>query len=217
MTKNYLGKFALIALLATFIGGSASAATLNGALTAEDFGVMDQSNVSGYTAGFRLGDADFDDVESITVRLYSGNRLLQTNTATDKIEDLTGSQFSTPFDVFGTFDYEADGYWDNEREHEYGQNLVPTKVVAKVELENGKIMTATNTTLTGDPDTIFPDETTPPSSKDQCKKGGWMGLLGFKNQGQCVKASVHASASLHVDKDHDKDHDDEDDEGEDED
>lgn len=207
--KNFIGKLSLFALLLIGLAGSASAATLSGtvdaSLVAEDFGVMNQSNVKGYTAGFRLeGNADFDDVEEITVRLYSGNRLLQTNTSTDKVEDLSGSQFSTPFDVFGSFDYEADGYWENDREHEYGQNLIPTKVIAKVELENGVTLTATNTTLTGDTDTIFPDRDEKPGSKNECKKWGWRNFFGFRNQGQCIKYSHHAWLSLHLNH-HDKD------------
>jgi hypothetical protein len=29
-----------------------------------------------------------------------------------------------------------------------------------------------------------------PTSKDDCKNGGWM-AFGFKNQGQCIKAVNH--------------------------
>ena len=34
----------------------------------------------------------------------------------------------------------------------------------------------------------------PPTSKDQCKHGGWQTFNNpsFKNQGQCVKYAVHA-------------------------
>lgn len=129
-----------------------------GTLNAEDFGVMDASGVKGYTAGFGLTDATFAGATSVVTQLFSGTTLLQTNTAIIPMfnANITGTQFSSPFDVFGTFDYVADGYWTNTRGAEYGQTLTPTKVVATVTLANGKIVTAENTNLTGDPATIFP-------------------------------------------------------------
>lgn len=163
---------------------------LPGTLNAEDFGVMDMSGVKGYTAGFGLDDATFEDVQSVVIKLYSGSTLLQTNTATSKVGDeITGSQISSPFDVFGTFDYEADGYWVNERESEYGQNLIPTRVTVTVTLENGKVVTAENTNLTGDPSSIFPETPPAPTAKDECKALGWKTFTSpvFKNQGQCIK------------------------------
>jgi hypothetical protein len=30
-----------------------------------------------------------------------------------------------------------------------------------------------------------------PTSKDQCKNGGWRGFQGFKNQGECVSFVAH--------------------------
>lgn len=129
---------------------------LGGGIVAEDFGVMNQSGVLGYTAGFHLTDETLAGVQSIVVKLYSGNDLLQTNTATAKIHTLSGSQFSSPFDVKGTFNYAADGYWVNVRESEYGLTKVPTKVVATAVLGNGKIVTAENSTLTGNTTIIVP-------------------------------------------------------------
>ncbi len=162
-------------------------------LAAEDFGVVNYDTglgmLKGYTAGFGLTDAELADIDTVVVRLYSGATLLQTNTGTDEIADLPGSQFSSPFDVFGTFDYEEDGYWVNDRESEYGQTLIPTRVVATVTLDDGTVLTAENTTLTGDPADIFPtDPGDAPTNKDQCKNGGWMNFTNpsFRNQGQCV-------------------------------
>lgn len=145
-------------------GGSASSTietfnvVLAGDVTAQDFGVMDISNVKGYTAGFGLTDATIADTASVVVKLYSGDTLLQTNTLTPKfIADYpTAAQFSGPFDVLGTFDYVADGYWNNVREGEFGKNLIPTKVVATIVLKNGKTITAENTNLTGDTKIIVP-------------------------------------------------------------
>ena len=170
----------------------------NYALAAEDFGVMDQSNVKGYTAGFGLTDATLADIDSVVVKLYSGAALLQTNTGTDAIDDLAGTQFSSPFDVTGTFNYMTDGYWVNVRGTEYGQTLVPTRVVAIVTLDDGTVLTAENTVLTGDPSTVMPDSEEPPVvttpvTKDQCKNGGYKTFTNptFKNQGQCVSYVNH--------------------------
>ncbi len=122
-----------------------------GSLLAEDFGVMNVSGVKGYTAGFGLTNATFAGAKSVVMKLYASSTLLQTNTATSKVgTDITGIQISSPFDVLGTFDYAADGYWTNVRGSEYGLNLAPTKVVATVTLANGKVVTAENTVLTGD-------------------------------------------------------------------
>lgn len=134
---------------------------LAGNLVAEDFGVVsyDSGNgiLSGYTAGFGVTDATLIDAQSVVVQLFSGAELVQTNTAIMPAfnADITGTQFSSPFDVSGTFDYTADGYWVNDRESEYGQSEPVTKVVATVTLENGKVVTAMNTTLVGNPETIY--------------------------------------------------------------
>ncbi len=142
---------------------SSGAATeiLVGSLVAEDFGVVSYDTglgiLSGYSAGFGLTNSTLAGAKSVVVKLYSGTTLLQTNTAIlPKFNaDITGTQFSSPFDVSGTFDYAADGYWVNDREHEYGQSVPATKVVATVTLENGKVVTAVHTNLTGDPTTIY--------------------------------------------------------------
>lgn len=177
---------------------SGTADELDATLAAEDFGVVDYDTglgtLSGYTAGFGLTGATFEDVQSVVVELYSGGTLLQTNTATAKVGDeITGTQISSPFDVSGDFDYATDGYWINEREAQYGQSVPATRVVATVTLESGQVVTAENTVLTGDPTTIYPDVEPPepptgPTNKDECKKGGWMTFTdpSFKNQGQCV-------------------------------
>ena len=172
-----------------------------GALVAEDFGVVSYDTglgmLKGYTAGFGLTNATFAGAQSVTMRLYAGDTLLQTNVSTAKVAaDITGTQISSPFDVSGTFNYVTDGYWTNTRESQYGQSVAATKVVATVVLANGKTVTAENTNLVGDASTIFvttPPVVTTPNSKNQCKKGGWMTFTDptFKNQGQCVKYVTH--------------------------
>ncbi len=173
-------------------------AVLLGTLSAEDFGVVNYDTglgmLKGYTSGFGVADATFAGATSVVVKLYSGSTLLQTNTAIlPKFNaDITGTQFSSPFDVFGNFNYVTDGYWTNVRETEYGQTLIPTKVVATVTLANGKVVTAENTVLTGDTTTIFPPVTVV-TNKDACKNGGWKTFTNpsFKNQGQCVSFANH--------------------------
>ncbi len=140
-----------------------------GTLSAEDFGVVNYDTglgwLKGYTAGFGLTDATLAGATSVVVKLYSaGDVLLQTNTAIlPKFNaDITGTQFSSPFDVSGNFNYATDGYWTNVREAQYGQSVPATKVVATVTLANGKVVTATNTNLTGTPSTIYPPANSAP-------------------------------------------------------
>ena len=128
-------------------------------LNAQDFGYMASSGVKGVTAGFGTQKVTLDQAVSIKVELFTGEvgayQLLQSNTAiagTDLFSAITN--FSSPFDIFGTFDYLADGYWVNVRETEYGQTAIPTRVLATVELPGQFFMTAENTTLTGDRRTI---------------------------------------------------------------
>jgi len=168
-----------------------------GTLLAEDFGVVnyDTGNgmLKGYTAGFGLTDATLAGATSVVVQLFSGTNLLQTNTAIiPKFNaDITGVQFSSPFDVSGTFNYAVDGYWTNVRASEFGQSVPATRVVATVILANSNTVTAENSILVGDSTTIYPvlpPVIASPTNKDQCKKDGWKTFVNpsFKNQGQCV-------------------------------
>ncbi len=189
-------------------------ALAQGTLQGEDFGVVSYDTgmgmLKGYTAGFGLNDATFEGAQSIVIELYSSTTLLQTNISTAKVTaDVTGNQISSPFDVSGTFDYAADGYWTNTRSTEYGQTLAATRVVATVVLANGKTVTAENMVLVGDPSTIFVVVTPPveppinPNLKSECKNGGWKTFTepNFKNQGQCVSSVNH---KMHETRDMDK-------------
>jgi hypothetical protein len=184
----------------TWETASGTADMLDATLAAEDFGVVNYDTglgtLKGYSAGFGLTGATFENVQSVVVQLYSGDTLLQTNTATAKVGDeVTGNQISSPFDVSGDFDYATDGYWTNVRETEYGQSVPATRVVATVTLESGQVVTAENTNLSGDPTTIYPEVVPPtgPTSKDQCKNDGWKAFTNpsFKNQGQCVSYTTN--------------------------
>ena len=197
---------------------SGAADELEGALVAEDFGVVNYDTglgiLRGYTAGFGLTNATFAGAQSVVVRLYSGTTLLQTNTAIlPKFNaDITGTQFSSPFDVSGTFNYATDGYWSNVRASQFGQSVPATRVVATVKLANGQVVTAENNLLTGDPTTIYPvvivvpPATTTPTMKSQCKGNGWKVFTNptFKNQGQCVSYVEHLKHD-NDDKDDDQD------------
>src|SRR3989344_1195922 len=82
---------------------SGVAALIPSTLAAEDFGVVSYDTglgmLKGYSAGFGLTNATFENVQSVVVQLYAGPTLLQTNTATAKVGDeITGSQISSPFD-----------------------------------------------------------------------------------------------------------------------
>jgi hypothetical protein len=141
-------------------------AVMAGTLSAEDFGVVSYDSglgmIKGYTAGFGLTDATMASATAVVVKLYAaGDVLLQTNTAMilKFNADVTGTQFSSPFDVSGTFNYATDGYWTNVRAAQYGQSVPAVKVVAMVTLANGKVVTAQNTEPTGDPTTIYASTT----------------------------------------------------------
>jgi hypothetical protein len=197
---------------------SGVASVLPGSLAAEDFGVVKYDTglgmIAGYTAGFGLTDNTFASATAVVVKLYSGVTLLQTNTAIiPKFNlNITGTQFSSPFDVSGTFNYVTDGYWTNVRESQYGQSMPATKVVAMVTLANGKVVTAENNSLVGDPTTIYPVKPPViinPINKDQCKNNGWKNFTNptFKNQGLCVSyvatkaKNIQQSRLLDTDKD----------------
>lgn len=174
--------------------GTATALPLPGTLSAEDFGVVNYDTglgvLKGYSAGFGLTDATFAGAQSVVVKLYASSTLLQTNTATSKLGvDVTGTQISSPFDVSGNFNYATDGYWVNVRQSQYGQSVPATRVTATVTLANGKVVTAENSVLAGNPTSIYPATTTAPTTKAQCKNGGWKTFTNpsFKNQGQCVR------------------------------
>ncbi len=123
-------------------------------LNAQDFGYMYFSDVMGVSAGFLPVNFTLDMADSIVVELFSGPEtayeLLQTNTAISPAAMAAWTQFSGPFDIFGTFDYVADGVWTNVRESEYGQTEIPTRVLATVTLPGGITLTAENTILTGE-------------------------------------------------------------------
>lgn len=176
---------------------SGMAVPVSASLEAQDFGVVNYDTglgmLKGYTAGFGVNNGTLAGAQSVVVKLYSGSTLLQTNTAIlPKFNaDITGTQFSSPFDVSGNFNYATDGYWTNVRSSQYGQSMPATKVVATVTLSNGQVVTAQNTNLTGDPTSIYPESTpvNPPTDKEQCKKDGWKTFTDptFKNQGDCEK------------------------------
>jgi hypothetical protein len=118
-------------------------------LSPNDFTIWNQGGIIGYDAGFLITGTTFNNASSIVIQLYSGNNLLQTNTAVSG--KITGNSFLTPFDVSGTFDYNKDGYFTNVKQAEYGKNLKPTKVTATITLSDGTVFKAENTNLTNEP------------------------------------------------------------------
>lgn len=119
----------------------------NATLSSKDFVVWNQGELKGYDVAIKIEGDTFNNASSIIVKLYSGDTLLQTNIATSG--KITGAEFLTPFDVLGTFNYSNDGYFINIKEAEYGKTLTPTKIIATVTLNDGTLLTTTNTNLTG--------------------------------------------------------------------
>lgn len=140
--------FTMVLLVSGLFINSSTAIAADASLSSQSFVTWNQGGLVGYDAGFTLTNATFDQASSVIIQLYSGNTLLQTNVAING--KLKGDQFLTPFDVFGTFNYASDGYFTNTKASEYGQTLIPTKVVATVTLADSTVLTTTNTNLTGD-------------------------------------------------------------------
>ena len=119
-------------------------------VTAQDFTVLDSPVVKGYNVGFGLIDAKASDVSSAVVKLYNGETVLATATATGLMTQYPDTAtLSAPFDVLGSFDYEDDGAW------EYSgwtgpKYVIPTKAEITVTYKNDVVATATNEVLTGD-------------------------------------------------------------------
>ncbi|OGJ11045.1 hypothetical protein A2565_00790 [Candidatus Nomurabacteria bacterium RIFOXYD1_FULL_36_19] len=147
--KNFsILMFTFVLAVGGLVANIKTVSATNATLSSQNFIVWNQGNVKGYDVGFSIKDAKFDDASSIVIKLYSGSTLLQTNRAVSG--KIKGSEFITPFDVLGSFNYTADGYFTNTRESEYGKNLIPSKVVAEVTLNNGQILSVTNSNLSGD-------------------------------------------------------------------
>ncbi|WP_353892425.1 right-handed parallel beta-helix repeat-containing protein [Proteinivorax hydrogeniformans] len=71
--------------------------------------------VKGYYAGFRISEeVVMSSIESIKLTLFNGNKTLKTlNAKIDgKFGELDAGGYSAPFDVYGDFNYEEDGYWE---------------------------------------------------------------------------------------------------------
>ena len=144
----------------TMLSGDTSIFT-KGDVVAQDFGVMDFSGVKGYTVGFGLVDAVASDMTGVVVKLYNGTTELATATATGLMANYpTLTSLSAPFDVAGTFDYEADGNWSYSG-WLADKIVLPDKAEITVTFKNGLVKTATNTMLTGDISIFAPVLTKP--------------------------------------------------------
>lgn len=134
-------------------GGPFTYADIVPSIAISDFGYMASSGVRGLSAGVAATNFNFNMATAIELKLYAGTQLLQTNTAPAGSPLFANfyTAISGPFDIFGTFDYTTDYWpgtgptpnWTNLRGvPEYGQTVVPTKVVATVTLPGGVILTA---------------------------------------------------------------------------
>lgn len=146
-------------------------------LSSKNFVTWNQGGIKGYDVEIDLNGTTFNDTSSVIIKLYSGDTLLQTNTAI--ISKLSGSSLLTPFDVFGIFDYAKDGYFTNTKESEYGKKLAANKVIAIVTLKNGNTLTVTNTNLIGDASKMMASE----GSVLGASKYNFTKLLKIKSKG----------------------------------
>lgn len=103
------------------------------------------SGIVGYGAIVKFRDFKLKDVETLSMSACdSTNAILQTNTlAIAKLvaEAPTLDQLMTPFDVSGTFDYVADGYWIVSPTM-HGNTTIPAYAKVNITLKTGKVITA---------------------------------------------------------------------------
>lgn len=126
-------------------------------ITTTNFNLHSDMTYSGVNAGVIINELnDITEIESVVAKLYSGDTLLATNTATNKIYELTltnGSiELSTPFIIRqGTY---VEEYWTTVQNTEYTIDQMPTKVVFEVTKTNGAVLTVENSNLI-EPDNTF--------------------------------------------------------------
>lgn len=130
-------------------------------VVAEDFGVMQISEVNGYTVGFGLQSLTAQDVTSVKIELFKDLTLLSTSDALVTLPNWLAlgpvTSLSAPFNIDGKFDYTLDGYWSNTGWN--GTLLdIPTKAVITVIDEVGNTYVAENTNPTGDPSLLLPSD-----------------------------------------------------------
>lgn len=125
----------------------------------QDFGVMTFSGVNGYSVGFQLlGGKDYvaSNVAAVEVSLYDqNNKILAKNVSKHKLFTFNGPDFSSPFNINGTFS--DDPYWTLG---EYAGTVydIPAKAVISVTMVNGKTFTVENAKLTGDVKTLLTED-----------------------------------------------------------
>jgi len=104
-------------------------------------------SVDGYIIDIRLADGATFERARVEVSLVDANsNVLQKNTLKAD-HGLTSSSLTVPFDVKGSFDYAADGFWIVEGSVK-GNYEAPAKAVITVTLANGKELVAELTNIT---------------------------------------------------------------------
>lgn len=119
----------------------------------QDFGVFvnEAAGIRGYNVGFKLMQGSAKDVSSISVSLYKGETLLQTNTNKDLLKEYPdAAELSSPFDMDGTF---SDTSW-NYGKWNGSTSEAPNRAVIKVNAKDGHIYLVENAILTGDTTTV---------------------------------------------------------------
>ena len=108
----------------------------NNAITTKKHGAVD-----GYIVDIRLtGGVTFENARVEVSLLDANDQVMQKNILKEN-HGLTSTSLTVPFDVKGTFDYVADGFWEVvDGKSVKGNFDTPAKVVIKVTLANGKVL-----------------------------------------------------------------------------
>lgn len=160
------------------------------------FSMRVHSGVKGYILDTRFSNATLKEIEGLTASLYKGDTLLMTNTANiDNIaEDYPdNTKITSPFDVFGDYDYKTEGYWNNSGWAEGISKLIkPNKAVIEVEFTDGTTATIEDTNLV-EKENIFP--TVGVTAQDF---GVFTAVLGYNVGFELNNATVEDVKSIEV-------------------
>lgn len=154
-------------------------------IVAQDFGVMQISGVNGYTVGFGLHGITAADIAEVRVELFKDGQSLSVSDGNiAMINSLAAAtNLSAPFNIDGSFDYEADGYWINNGWN--GSILdVPDMAVVSLTDSLGARYRVENSHLTGDPSLLLPQVSpTSPVITSLTQGSGAQLVIGFTGIG----------------------------------
>ena len=122
---------------------------------AQGFSVVNTPDFKGYNVGFTLKNITTSDVYCVEVTLWYGAFQLAKCTSYSLMTKYpNATDINVPFDVFGAYDYAADGIWNYNNWKL--KTEIPTKAAISVTFRTAYGRFVEITSLTGDPMSLFP-------------------------------------------------------------